>query len=193
MSEKLDLSPISQTAFSFWSSKGLLSAVELGVFTALRDRKLTGAELADEVRLHPRALSDFFDAMAAMKFLEREGDSESNSRAGSAAACYSNTPLIALCLGRNSSRYIGLIRHHASPDLTRLMSMIAGPGNAVPQPPKALASFLPSRWRLGHPKPKWGALERPSNTSHPLVWHNLPVSQHDIALIHAYDLNNSPV
>jgi hypothetical protein len=73
----------------------------------LRDRKLTGAELADELGLHPRAISDFFDALVAMKFLEREGDSESISRAGGSAAQYSNTPLTALYLDRNSPRYIG--------------------------------------------------------------------------------------
>jgi hypothetical protein len=39
MSVTLDPSPILQTAFGFWSSKVLLSAVELGVFTILKDRK----------------------------------------------------------------------------------------------------------------------------------------------------------
>jgi len=43
---------------------------------------LTGSYLAGEVGLHPRPISDFFDALVAMKFLEREG-------AGSAAR-YSN-------------------------------------------------------------------------------------------------------
>ena len=69
------------------------------VFTILRDRKLTGAELAGEIGLHPRAISDFFDALVAMKFLEREGDAS--------AARYGNTPLTALYLDRNSPRYIG--------------------------------------------------------------------------------------
>ncbi len=77
---------------------------------------------------------------------------------------------------------LALIRHQALADLTRLISTIVGPGNTVPQPPKAPASFLPSHCCLGHPKSKWGALERPSNTSHPLLWHNLSESQHDIAL-----------
>ena len=99
MSAAPDPSPILQTAFGFWSSKVLLSAVELSVFTILRDRKLTGAELSGEVGLHPRATSDFFDALVAMRFLEREGDG--------AAAHYSNTPLTALYLDRNSPRYIG--------------------------------------------------------------------------------------
>ncbi len=99
MSAEPDPSPILQTAFGFWSSKVLLSAVEMGLFTVLRDRKLTGAELAGEIGLHPRAISDFFDALVAMKFLERDGDG--------AAARYFNTPLTALYLDRNSPRYIG--------------------------------------------------------------------------------------
>nr|MDH4355871.1 hypothetical protein [Nitrospira sp.] len=69
-----DPSSILQTAFSFWSSKVLLTAVELGLFTTLGSRRLTGAELAKELRLHPRANPDFFDALVAMKFLDREND-----------------------------------------------------------------------------------------------------------------------
>ena len=88
MNGSLDPSPILQTAFGFWNSKVLLSAVELGVFTVLRDRKLTGAELAGEIGMHPRGISDFFDALVAMKFLERDGNG--------ASARYSNTPLTAL-------------------------------------------------------------------------------------------------
>lgn len=99
MSEQLDPTPILQTGFGFWSSKVLLSAVELNVFTLLRDRKLTGTELAGQIGMHPRGISDFFDALVAMKFLEREGNGP--------AARYSNTALTALYLDRNSPRYIG--------------------------------------------------------------------------------------
>jgi hypothetical protein len=77
-------SAILQTAFSFWSSKVLLTAVEFGVFTRLAGRKLSGAELGAELKLHPRAIADFFDALVAMKFLERESDGPQ--------AKYSNTP-----------------------------------------------------------------------------------------------------
>src|SRR5213596_547000 len=73
-SPHLDPGPILQTAFAFWSSKVLLTAVEFGVFTKLGNRKLTGAELGAEVGLRPRAIGDFFDALVAMKFLDREGD-----------------------------------------------------------------------------------------------------------------------
>lgn len=95
----LDPSAILQTAFGFWSSKVLLTAVEFGVFTKLGDRRLTGAELGAEVGLHPRAIADFFDALVAMQFLDREGDGPE--------AKYSNTPAGLLYLDRNSPRYVG--------------------------------------------------------------------------------------
>ncbi len=42
---QLDPRPILQTAFAFWSSKVLLTAVEFGVFTKLGDWRITGEEL----------------------------------------------------------------------------------------------------------------------------------------------------
>ena len=96
---QLDPGPILQTAFAFWSSKVLLTAVEFGVFTKLGDRRISGAELGAELGLHPRGISDFFDALVAMKFLDREGDGPS--------AKYFNTPAGALYLDRNSPRYVG--------------------------------------------------------------------------------------
>jgi len=99
MSDPQDVSPILQTAFAFWSSKVLLTAVEFGVFTTLGDRRLTGQELGAEIGLHPRAISDFLDSLVAMKFLDRDGDGPS--------ATYRNTPAGALYLDRNSPRYVG--------------------------------------------------------------------------------------
>jgi hypothetical protein len=95
----IDPSPILQTAFAFWSSKVLLTAVEFGVFTTLGDRRLTGAELGGELGLHPRGTFDFFDALVAMKFLDRDGEGPS--------AKYVNTPTGALYLDRKSPRYVG--------------------------------------------------------------------------------------
>ena len=97
--QQLDPGPILQTAFGFWSSKVLLTAVEFGVFTTLRERRLTGAELGAEAGLHPRGIADFFDALVAMRVLDREGDGPS--------ALYANTPTAALYLDRDSPRYIG--------------------------------------------------------------------------------------
>src|SRR6266850_5038352 len=92
-------SAILQTAFSFWSSKVLLTAVEFGVFTRLANRRLTGAELGAELKLHPRAIADFFDALVAMKLLDREGDGPQSK--------YFNTPEGALFLDEKSPRYVG--------------------------------------------------------------------------------------
>ncbi len=90
---------ILQTAFGFWGSKVLLTGVEFGLFTALGERRLTGAQLGGELGLHPRGIADFFDALVSMKFLDRDGDG--------ADALYFNTPAGALYLDRRSPRYIG--------------------------------------------------------------------------------------
>ena len=99
MIKPLDPSPILQTAFGFWSSKVLLTAVEFGLFTKLGNRRITGTELGVELELHPRAISDFFDALVAMKFLDREGDGPSSK--------YFNTPAGELYLNSESPRYVG--------------------------------------------------------------------------------------
>ncbi len=96
---QIDPSPILQTAFAFWSSKVLLTAVDFGVFTKLGGRRITGEKLGAEIGLHPRAISDFLDALVAMKFLDREGDGPE--------AKYFNTPTGALYLDSTSPRYVG--------------------------------------------------------------------------------------
>jgi predicted O-methyltransferase YrrM len=95
----LDPGPILQTAFAFWSSKVLLTAVEFGVFTTLGETSLRGADLGARLGLHPRGISDFFDALVAMKFLDRDGEGPD--------AVYSNSPLAAQYLDESSPRYIG--------------------------------------------------------------------------------------
>ncbi len=99
MKQPLTPDAILQTAFGFWNSKVLLSAVELGLFTTLAGRRLTGVELGEELGLHRRGIADFLDALVAMKFLERQGDG--------AEAKYHNTEAGELYLDRNSPRYIG--------------------------------------------------------------------------------------
>jgi len=94
-----DPSPILQTAFGFWNSKVLLTAVEMGLFTKLSNRSLTGAQLGSELGLHPRGIKDFFDALVAMGFLGRSGQGPD--------ALYSNTPEGTMYLDEKSPRYIG--------------------------------------------------------------------------------------
>jgi precorrin-6B methylase 2 len=99
MTAALDVSPILGTAFGFWGSKVLLTAVEFGLFTRLGSRRMTGSELVGELELHPRANPDFFDALVALGFLDRDGNGPS--------AQYFNTPAGSHFLDRNSPRYVG--------------------------------------------------------------------------------------
>jgi len=94
-----DLNLIVQTAFGFMTSKVLLTAVEMDVFTALGSRRLTAAELGGELKMHPRGTYDFFDSLVAMKFLGREGNGPESR--------YHNTPASTFYLDRNSPRYVG--------------------------------------------------------------------------------------
>jgi hypothetical protein len=86
---------ILQTGLGFWSSKTLLSAVELGVFTELARGPLDAETLRQRLGLHTRAARDFLDALVAMKFLQR--------RRGR----YSNTPATDFYLDRKKATYAG--------------------------------------------------------------------------------------
>jgi len=73
------LDQIMQTGLGFWASKTLLSAVELGVFTELARGPLDAETLRGRVGLHTRSARDFFDALVAMKFLQRHAGQYSNT------------------------------------------------------------------------------------------------------------------
>jgi hypothetical protein len=86
--------------FAFFTSKTLLTAVELGVFTVLAERgPMTGPELGKVLGLHERAIWDFFDALVALGFLERDGDGPQ--------ARYGNAPESAAFLVKSDPRYVG--------------------------------------------------------------------------------------
>jgi hypothetical protein len=95
------LSParIMEVGMGFWPAKVLLSALELGLFTALGAKAMTGAELQRALGLHSRANPDFFDALLALSLLERDGDGPE--------ARYRNTAETALFLDRNSAHFMG--------------------------------------------------------------------------------------
>lgn len=84
---------------AFWQSKALLSAVELGLFTALADGPLTAEQLRRRLELHPRAMPDFADALLALGLLQREGEGP--------AAAYSNTAATQAFLDRREPAYVG--------------------------------------------------------------------------------------
>jgi len=97
---------ILQVGMGFWASKTLLSAVELGLFTELGSRALTGSELQSALGLHPRATYDFLDALVALGFLAREGTGRE--------ARYLNTAETGRFLDRNSPEYVGGILEMAN-------------------------------------------------------------------------------
>lgn len=86
---------ILQTGLGFWASKTLLSATELGVFTELAKGPLDAETLRLRLGIHERSALDFFDALVALRFLERQ-----NGR-------YANTPESDLFLDRNKPSYVG--------------------------------------------------------------------------------------
>jgi hypothetical protein len=110
------LSPahILRTGLGFWASKTLLSAVELGLFSALAAQPRTGPELERLLNLHPRSTYDFLDALVALGLLDREGNG--------VTAQYSNTPATALFLDRASSNYVGGILEMANERLFKFWS-----------------------------------------------------------------------
>ena len=70
---------IMQLGMSFWGSKTLLSAVELGLFTELAENSLDAEALAERLELHPRGARDFFDALVALGMLQRSNSQYANT------------------------------------------------------------------------------------------------------------------
>jgi hypothetical protein len=99
MKDLLDPTHIMQTATAFWPSKVLLTAVELNLFTTLGNGPMTAQQLGDALGLHSRGTYDFFDALVALKFLDREGDGEKGR--------YRNTAETGAFLDKTSPTYIG--------------------------------------------------------------------------------------
>jgi SAM-dependent methyltransferase len=94
-----DPSAIMQVGLGFWSSKALLTAVELRLFTLLGSGPLTGGQITEALELRSRAVFDFLDGLVALGFLDRDGSGP--------AASYANTPDTAVFLDADSPAYIG--------------------------------------------------------------------------------------
>jgi hypothetical protein len=89
------LDHILQTGLAFWASKTLLSAVEMEVFSELAKHSGDLATLTGRLGLHPRGARDFFDALVALGFLEREN------------GIYSNTVSTDFFLDKKKPSYVG--------------------------------------------------------------------------------------
>jgi len=90
---------ILEIGLAYFASKTLLSAVGLELFTKLGEDAKTGKELQQMLGLSDRANPDFFDALLALGFLEREGDGP--------GARYRNTPDTAAFLTKGQEAYVG--------------------------------------------------------------------------------------
>ncbi len=86
---------IMKVALGFWASKTLLTAAEMGLFSELARGPLDAETLRQRLGLHVRGARDFFDALVAMRFLERRDGQ------------YSNTPETNTFLVKNMPDYLG--------------------------------------------------------------------------------------
>jgi hypothetical protein len=82
--------------YAFREAKTVLSANELGVFTALAAGPADVHALQRRIGLHDRGVRDFLDALVALGLLDRDADGR-----------YANTPEAELYLVRGEPAYIG--------------------------------------------------------------------------------------
>jgi len=87
---------IMQVGMAFWPAKTLLSAVEMELFTELAKHPEDAETLQARLGLHPRSARDFFDALVALGFLQRDAD-----------GVYSNAPDADVFLDKKKPSYMG--------------------------------------------------------------------------------------
>jgi len=87
---------ILELGHAYRACRTLLSAVELGVFTALAEGPLDRDALGRRVGIHPRGARDFLDALVALGMLVRSDD-----------GLYANTIEADHYLDRNKPAYVG--------------------------------------------------------------------------------------
>ncbi|MGB8191437.1 MAG: methyltransferase [Chitinophagaceae bacterium] len=90
---------IMETGLAFWSSKVLLTAVKLDLFTFLSYSNKTAEEIRVGLDLQERGLYDFLDALVAMKFIHRKGMKEN--------ATYCNSLETEIFLNTSHPAYVG--------------------------------------------------------------------------------------
>lgn len=92
-------SRILETGLAFWSSKVLLTAVNLGLFSLLAEGERNAEEIKSALNLQDRGLFDFLDSLVALKFLLREGIGEKS--------IYSNSLEADIFLDKKKTSYVG--------------------------------------------------------------------------------------
>src|SRR5215467_10062027 len=95
-SSTLDLHRLVELGYAFRGAKVLMSAVELGVFTALSQCPADSDTLQRRLGLDKRGARDFFDALVALDLLQRDDQ-----------GYYTNSPEADFYLDRHKASYIG--------------------------------------------------------------------------------------
>jgi cyclopropane fatty-acyl-phospholipid synthase-like methyltransferase len=104
---------IMQTGMGFWSSKALLSAVNLKLFTILAEGPLKGEQIKQQLKLETtqRHVYDWLDTLVSIDFLKREGVNDN--------AVYSNNADADMFLDKKKPTYMGGILEMANDRLYR--------------------------------------------------------------------------
>src|SRR3954464_12779853 len=138
---------ILQTGLGFWASKTLLSAVELELFTKLAGAPSSAEQLRMRLGLHARSARDFFDALVALGFLQRNGDT------------YSNTADSDLFLDKRKPSYVGGILEMANARLFGFWNRLTD-GLRTGEPQNEAKGGGPPPSAAGGGLPPGGAAER---------------------------------
>lgn len=77
--EEYSKQEVMQLLTGFQKSRILLTAIELDLFNELGEKSLTASELAVETRTDPDALATLLNALAAIRFLDKQGERYSNA------------------------------------------------------------------------------------------------------------------
>ncbi len=112
MSNQVSPEKFFNIGLGFWGSKVLLSAVELGLFTLLAKGPLSAEAVRERLKLHPRAIRDFLDALVSLGFLQREG------------GLYQNSPDSDHYLDKDKPSYIGGILEMVNARLYRFWNSL---------------------------------------------------------------------
>lgn len=99
MKESLSPNVIREIAYRFQSSRILLTAFELGVFTALGDRKRSSSEIARALKTDPRATDRLMNALCAMELLAKKNGK------------FENTPVAFRFLVKGNPEFMAGIMH----------------------------------------------------------------------------------
>src|SRR5215468_4331651 len=84
-----------EMCMAFWGSKAILSAVEIGVCTALAGGRHSAEELRDQLGLHDRSVRDLLDVLVALGVLNRDDQGR-----------YANSPVAAAYLDAAQPGYL---------------------------------------------------------------------------------------